>query len=261
MKDEKGNVLFLILIGIALFGALTMAVLNSGGNTNSNMDDEEAGIIASQIIQMASSIQRSIGQMQIVNGCEDTDISFHYDSDGDGTLETDGSDDYYNAGSETDCYVFHPDGGNHTYSPPNPDWLDQTQSAEGYYGEIFFTGQTCIPNLGSAPDAASNCHLDSVDNEPLVMFIPYIREEICQVIAEKMNVIQSSGDIPIDNSNSWEVNSTAKFTGSYQDGYALANAGGTDTSETMVASTAGCYEGGLNPAPESYHFYKVLVIR
>ena len=67
MRYSRGNILFLILIGVALFGALAYAVTQgSRGGGKGDISDEQADIAASQAIQMADDIATAVSRLQIV---------------------------------------------------------------------------------------------------------------------------------------------------------------------------------------------------
>ena len=79
-EKEHGNVLFLILIAVALFAALSYAVTQStrGGG---NADDETSLISSASLTQYPASLKTSILRMSITNGVADQDIEFNPPSD------------------------------------------------------------------------------------------------------------------------------------------------------------------------------------
>lgn len=258
MKSSSGNALFLILIAVALFAALSYAVTNSGRG-GGGIDRENAQIAAAQIIQYAGQIEQAITRLNIISGCGDSDISFYYDSNADGTVQTDGTDVYYNANSPTpdNCHVFSQLGAGLTYTAPNGEWLDNSNSASAHYGEIYFTSSTCVPNVGSGD---TSCDSSGSADEDVVMFIPYIQQAICENIVQTLDIAQPSGDIPIDQTSAWSNN--AYFDGTFVNGRKLANTAGADTSGTLVGQRTGCFEGGGTvPASNTYHFYHVVMAR
>tara|TARA_B100000686_G_scaffold327900_1_gene387276 strand:+ start:2215 stop:2541 length:327 start_codon:yes stop_codon:yes gene_type:complete len=105
MINAQGNALFLILIAVALFAALSYAVTNSGRGS-AGVDREQAEIYASQILQQASALEAAVMRLTITGGCSDTDINFWQVSDGDGS-ETNG--DFYGHSAPlppAHCYLY-----------------------------------------------------------------------------------------------------------------------------------------------------------
>jgi len=234
----------LILIAVALFAALSYAITTSGRG-DGGIDREQAEIAASQIVQYATSLQQAITRLNIINDCIPEDLSFHYDSDGDGNLETDGSDDYYNSGSSTDCYLFNKNGANLSYLRPKSEWLDNSKSAGSLYGEFVFSAATCIDNLGSAD---SDCHIPLNGGiAPLIIFLPYVNENICEAIARE----SVAGAIITSDNNI--IAGPSKFTGN------LATGG----SRFELGSPSYLFGCALSPASGitdigGYLFYSIL---
>ena len=74
-NSSSGNALFLILIAVALFAALSYAVTQSGRGGGS-IDREQASINAAIIMQYAGTVERAIQRMKLLNGTQDEDFSF-----------------------------------------------------------------------------------------------------------------------------------------------------------------------------------------
>jgi hypothetical protein len=68
INKQSGNVLFIILIAVALFAALSYTVMQStrGGG---DVEDEKAGLIADRMLQYGASIKVSLDRIRIINGC------------------------------------------------------------------------------------------------------------------------------------------------------------------------------------------------
>ena len=189
-----GNALFLILIAVALFAALSYAVTNSGRG-GGGIDREQAALQASELEQNISQIRTAIQRLQLMNGCSNTDISLHYDSDENGSLDE--YDAYYNLNSvgNTACYVFHPDGGGLTF--PNIKFAD---------GGIRFNGRNQIAGIG----------LDNgdADSSELVVFYQEIGLGVCEAINSKRDIPS-----PPPVSDRW---TSPLFAGSYGSAYRIA---------------------------------------
>ncbi len=237
---ESGNVLFLILIAIALFGAISYAISRSGVGS-ANISKEQNIIYASQIVQYGSNLRTAIKRIKATDTA-DTDISFANNVVA----------GYEHATPQPEFnQVFSPNGGGAKYIPPNPEWLDSTQSAQAFYGEVYFPRKVCIQGIGSVP-LALNCRMDGIDNEPLLLFIPYITKELCIELNNKLGIENPSGDPPQELSHAWSV-SLQKFKGVYEESVKLDQAG----------QYYGCFEGDVASMPPAgtYHYFHVLLAR
>ena len=109
MKDAKGNALFLILIAVALFAALSYAVTNSGRG-GSGADKEKSRLAASEILQWFGIIDATMNRMKITGRFADENISFNYDTKYYNGTDLNDYMDNPNCVSD-DCKVFNPLGG------------------------------------------------------------------------------------------------------------------------------------------------------
>ncbi len=74
-KSEKGNVLFIILIAIALFATLSFALKGSGNNAEDMFSDIQVEKQAEQLIAHMSAIKAKVVTMIEVNSTNPADIS------------------------------------------------------------------------------------------------------------------------------------------------------------------------------------------
>ena len=71
---NRGNALFLILIAVALFAALSYAVTQSGRGGGS-IDKEQESLYISEIAQYFALVESEVQKLRIVNGCSVAEIS------------------------------------------------------------------------------------------------------------------------------------------------------------------------------------------
>ncbi|HBR68150.1 MAG TPA: hypothetical protein DEA55_02115 [Rhodospirillaceae bacterium] len=243
-SGQKGSALFIILIAVALFAALGYAVSNMMRGGSTNIGEETAALRADEIIEYGRKMREAVQNIRISNNCTVTQISFE-----NATVAG-----YTNAGAPGDdtCNVFEQAGGGLTYIVPETRWLDSSFSGNASYGQMLFNGTVCVDTL---PDGDyTTCLSDATDNEELTFFVPFVQQDVCLAINEKLGITNPSGDAPEDVDCSWG----GKFTGSYADGGAIGNA-----VNELDGKLTGCYkqDAACLAMPGSYHYYQVLVVR
>ena len=236
IRDESGNVLVYILIGVALLAALSYAVAHSNRGNVQKVGEERAGIVASEIIEYGEIIGNAVIQLRL-REVSDTQISF----------ENEEVSNYENPNClEDECKVFALDGGGVAYSAPKEDWLDDTYSDQPRYKELYFNGSAMALDKGSD------------DKDDLIMFIPYLKKSICKEINDHLGISVEYDETPSETSGPFET--SAKFTGSYNDvpDFYVSGENTTGQSEIFSYYNAGCTKDSSGGA---YHFFKVLISR
>ena len=162
--DNKGNALFLILIAVALFAALSYAVTQSGRGGGS-VDRETAALSASQAVQFVSSLEQAVTRMKITSGCADTDFNFD-----DAALTG-----YNNttAPSDESCDLFSAAGGGLTYQSPPAGLNDGS--------EWVFTGMTNVLGVGTDGETDPATH-------ELIAMLFNVTPEACREINSRVGL-------------------------------------------------------------------------
>lgn len=129
LQSQSGSGLIYVLIAVALFAALSYALVRQNDSEETAMlQDENIVMYANYVIQYASQIQMGIDNM-IFTGSEVSDLDFSLPGEA-----------AFSAGSAADRvhHVFHPDGGNMS-APTFPQALDQGGSdpVSGWYLGAF----------------------------------------------------------------------------------------------------------------------------
>ncbi len=236
---QCGNVLFIILIAVALFAALSFAVsdMMRGADPNS-IRREKAPLLADGIIDYARTLRQGVQDIRI-NGCSSAEVSF----------ENSIVAGYEHAPVARDaCKLFHGRGGGVNYARPPDSWLDITLSSPTLQREWFFPANVCIPEIGSAP-AGTGCNGDSEDNESLIVILPYILQDVCAAINDRLGL----GAAPLTEVGDAWPSANTRFTGTQTDGTVL----------NQDRRMAGCFQGTGTGTPPTgtYHFFQVLVAR
>jgi hypothetical protein len=132
ISSSKGNALFLILIAVALFAALSYAVTQSGrGGGDISREREE--IAAAEVAQYIGQVEQALQRLRVISGCSDEDISFDQASWGHNNYT-------HTPVAAESCEIFHVNGGGVPYRTINSDLLNTTQSGNTGYGQYAFSG-------------------------------------------------------------------------------------------------------------------------
>lgn len=239
--NQSGNVLFYILIAVALLAALSYAVAQGGRSSLSGLTDEKSRLFAGEILEYADSLSNAVSQIKL-RGYTEAQVSF----------ENSIVSGYANANcSEDFCKVFALDGGGVNYMAPKMDWLDSGSSGQLRYGELYIHAQSHVVDVGTSDD-------------DLVLFIPYLKKELCIAINDLLGIEPTGQDVPSETNGPFAVN--IKFDGTYVQvaDRKVSGDGTTGQTDILYGKQAGCTEssgGASNPSAGTYHFFKVLIPR
>jgi len=186
---QRGNALFLILIAVALFAALSYAVTNSGRG-GGGIDREQASIDASILLQQGATLASAVQKMRILNGTQPEQLEFmndvyvgFYNGQHDNPTCNDNS-----------CKVFHPDGGGISFPIVPKNIIDDCAAtcAESYssnqdpYWRFF--GSNVIRGLGS-------------DLKFEVFAGVRVSKQHCIAINQQLDIPNPSGEPPVAGSS------------------------------------------------------------
>lgn len=232
-KAERGNVLFLILIAVALFAALSYAVTSSSRSGGSDANNESNLVNSATVTQYPASVRTSIIRMILSNSVDPNDLMFNPPAQF-------GDTDFVEAQG-----VFHPNGGGATFTAAPPDVVTLTTTQDWIFNaenEINLIGVT-----SGTEDAPTDASAD------IIAFLPNVTDAICRRINEEVGIgatipVETNAlDLTTEMENTTGINSTAGGGGTI---------GGTGAA-ALDAQPFGCFEdsAGVN------HYYHVLIER
>lgn len=228
---QNGNVLWFILLAIALMGALTMVLSRSGSSVDQAGDIEQVRIKAGQIMRYGKSIEAAVQNM-ILSGISENDISFENSTT---------STDYTNSNcGNTSCRLFHVGGAGLSYKAP--------PSGANDGSEWIFTAAN---NVGTTSDPIGTTAARTGND--LVMLMPEANTTLCTQINRELGV-GTAGTIPEDATGVV----TTEFTGSYPNSLNIID--GDSTPFELDGHAAGCFTD-TNADPDVTYFYYVLLAR
>ena len=237
--QESGNVLFLILIAVALFAALSYAVTQSSRSGAGDANSETNLISSASLTQYPASIRTAIIRMIISNNVSATTLNFDpppYTNLSTNTLKAQG--------------VFYPStdstapGGGATYAEAPADVM-----ADNNPGTWYFSGSYAVENLGLASAGSGN---------EIVAFLPGIKEAICTKINDELGIPTTDRILTPD------IDVTAAAVQMDYD-YTFpttttATIGTTGGAASFDGQPFGCFQDN-NLATTEYVYYHVLVER
>ncbi|MGB4108173.1 MAG: hypothetical protein WBK55_10330 [Alphaproteobacteria bacterium] len=225
---ERGNVMFYILIAVALLAALIYAVAQSGRGNVQQVNVERARILASEIVDYASAVATSFSQLRL-RGCTLNEMNFDNDLIG----------GYTNGGAPSDqtCDIFALPGGGVTFKRPPDDAVTAT-------GIHVFSAAAELDHIGStcAGDACAD----------LIMFTGPLNETVCIQVNDQLG-IGFAGDPPPEGEA--DVATLGKYTGTITHAVTF---GDLPASAAFQGKSAACFQ---DDGDSLYYFYKVLAAR
>ena len=182
---QSGNAIIWILIAVALFAAVTAAVMRSSNTSTSVITGEQAAAYANQLIAYGNDISSTVKRVSL-RGCADNQISFSNNI----LVERDGD-------------VMYPD--NHNGNAPTDGSCDVFKTAGGGLTPKTFPQMVTDDGLGgSAPEYAHFvlAQINGVGTPApeIALYMEKVHPDICKKISQ----MAGTGDTPpVDNNESW----------------------------------------------------------
>lgn len=236
MNEQKGNVLFLILIAVALFAALSYAVSSSNRAGSGNITEQQAQLAADGIFQQAAAAQQALMRMQVSGGYRLEDIEYAPST----TLVLN------SACASAACRLFHPQGGGLiNVKPPRYAWRDPNSIWADKYVIILLS----VEGVGTAaPD--------------IVFLTQGLNLSVCENINKRMGISVTPKNITYG--GTFQALSFAPWATPGQFDAATASLGEEPSGSDIVGKQSFCYcddaTCDLSYAPQVI-FANVLVAR
>jgi len=194
-RNSSGNMLILILVGIALFAALAMAITRN--NRYDNGSTEEAALNAQLITSYAEKVSGTVQTLMTQNRCLSSQIGF-------------------TNGSTGLCQVFDQTGagGGLPYQSPPAAAVDTaaaTAAGSSLGGSYYYEGNVAVTNAGSS----------SAD---LVFVMAFVTQAVCAQINQ---ITSNSTTIPNVAADAFDG---TPYAGSFSTAYTLTTTGTTNSS-------------------------------
>jgi type II secretory pathway pseudopilin PulG len=227
MTKQSGNMLFILLVCIALLGGLAALLTRSGSSSDDTGDAEQTSIRASDILKYSAALQTAVATLQ-TKGCSENEISFWVDHNNDGIENA--SDKNYNPTSPTNrrCHVFHAAGAGLRYKKDT----EFFKSFSAPYND--FIAHTAFPDVGT--NAAEVYWM---------LELPLNNLELCK----RLNALSGLEDTtPLVTS----VSAGLIYTGTFSTPHAMV-------APSLSGQKSFCIS--YSATPSRYHFASVLITR
>lgn len=180
-RQDAGNILFLILLAIVLFAALSYAVTQSMRGGGRGAENEKLDLAISEVQNYSASVKTSLQRLTMMKDCKHNQLSFYSPSYKYSANYYAGEAQYGVSGSNS-CHVFDTSNSMSTNFVERPKYLEGKVTQSGYEDYVF-TGQSAISGVGKA------C-------SQIIMLLPVTRE-MCLRYNEKMGVTNTGGEPPV----------------------------------------------------------------
>ncbi len=232
-RSESGNVLFLILIAVALFAALSYAVTQSTRSGGGDASSETNLVNSAQVTQYPASIKTAITRMNVSLSVSSDLLEFN-------TPAT------FGALTDPTYGVFHPSGGGATYAQaPNDVMVSAGTNPTGIW---IFNSENEVHNVGTSAGAATS----TTGTADVIAFLPDIKKAICDKINSELGITGVTVEAAtIDVATLMNNANTGIGGGGGTIGY-------TGGATGLAGKPQGCYRAG---AAGMYVYYAVLVER
>lgn len=158
-KSEKGNVLFLILIAVALFAALSYVVTQSTRSGGGSTEREQNILSSAQMTQYPTALRTALIRM-ILAGTAIENVAFN------------SGGNFFSIRPEA-AYVFSPRGGAAIYQDAPADLL-----ANGTAAPWVFNANNEVPGIG----------LDGAGGNDVIAFLPGVSSGVCRQVNEELGI-------------------------------------------------------------------------
>ncbi len=180
MYQARGNILFLILLAVVLFAALSYAVTSSMRGGGKDAGKESAQSQAADILNRMALLESTVSRLRMTGGCKDTEIQLINANP--------------NTPADGHCKVFDPAGGNISVSMVTPptSYVTSGGTSITYGASVVYGGSsTSNPSLIATYPAGTGI----------------LKAEICQAINDQLGIAAPPPSV--------DIHEFDTFTGDY----------------------------------------------
>lgn len=180
-SNQSGSALVFILIGIALFAALSWAIMQSSRGSAGALTQEQARLAATEIIAYGDAIAQAVQTLRL-RGCTQTEISFSNN----GGMSKSGNGvafNYTNVNEPSDgsCNVFHMNGGKVIPKILSSGYVDPSLVPGTWmHAQSFYVSASRV--IGHGSDSATP------EGTDLLLWIGRLKPEVCRAVNSILDI-------------------------------------------------------------------------
>ncbi|PCJ97844.1 MAG: hypothetical protein COA45_09150 [Zetaproteobacteria bacterium] len=232
LQNQSGNVLWFILLAVALLAFLTGIISRNTSSVEQTGNVEQARIKATAILRYAKSIETTVQNM-LLNGISENDLDF---------VAISAAHDNTNCNS-SDCEVFNVAGGGLAYRTP-AELLSDTTHTDIWH----ISTENRVYQFG--------CEGTNNRCTELLLLAKNIPQSICLQINKILSITNTGGDAP----QILDIQEGTAYTGTYSASINTSSIGGTNEAPEVQGKPAGCIHE-FGSGQNIYHFYQILIPR
>lgn len=254
-QKESGNALFIILIAVALLGALSFAVTRWGAGKDT-VSKEKTALAVDEMMDYANTLRTAVQRLMAVHGCTAGMLSFASNKFTDSAA-------YNNASAPADksCHVFNAAGGGVTWQKPPAATVGAGLDALHVAGvEYLITGAMSVQGVGTTPSAPFCNTVNNSGQELAVMAL--VTRDMCLQINNAQGIVNTGGEPPVTGPAAYNIPGTSWWV--FSGGFVANTTEGLQYCAQEVAGhSTGCWsdDGSANGGKHNYFFYSVLLAR
>lgn len=166
-SGERGNVLFLILIAVALFAALSYAVTQSTRSGSGDASSETNLINSAQLAQYPAGVRTAVVRM-VIGGISVDNLIFDAPAN-------------FASVSDLTYNVFHPTGGGAVFQVAPKDLLDP-----GVSGDWVYSADYQIDGIGMTTG--------DISGNEIIAFLPGVSRDVCRKLNSEVGITSANAD-------------------------------------------------------------------
>lgn len=242
-KGERGNVLFLILIAVALFAALSYAVTQSTRSGGGDASNETNLISSAQLTQYPAGVRTAVVRM-LIGGISMDQLYFNSPSSFDvaGTNNINTDEDRRRA-------VFHPMGGGAVFAQIPTEVMTSSATSRDW----IFTADYEIDRIGTSVAG-------SPGGNDLIAFLPEMTFNMCRKMNEEVGIGLDGSEVPTAGISAANVPSYATHNMVKGKSPAIANEVDRIEGTHFAGQPFGCFRvDGTSGSTARHVYYHVLI--